>query len=78
MYQVLLENALCFALSQTMTHHQNTHGFLSTRKHMRDLRIFVGNLGKIISKPTFFCFQKTLTSDALYEITTRRKTKNIF
>ena len=52
MYQVLLENALCFALSQMMTHHQNTHGFPSTRKHMRDLRVVVGNLGKIISKPT--------------------------
>ena len=34
---------------------QNTRGFLSTR--MRDLRVGVGNHGKIISKATFFVFQ---------------------
>ena len=55
-----------------MTQCQNTRSwFLSTRNRMRDFRVDVGNLIKIISKPTFFCFQmKTFTSDALYKITT--------
>ena len=47
------------------------HGYLSIRNRMQDFRVGVGNLIKIISKPTFFCFQmKTFTSDALYKITT--------
>ena len=55
------------------THHQNTHCFFRLASACETSKWVSEISAKIISKPTFLLFQNTLTSDALYEITTRNK-----